>query len=211
VRRHFNSLRSQLSAQEQTALGVINEHVAEKLTGLNELFTSVAQLAQQLRAACVQLDATARASDAMLVENGDDIERAVLAATRAAADMHVGVNARLHTSTSPARALPLMFTRDNRVHIGASVDVRVLMLGLDNAGKTSILARMRTMCAASPPSANGGAQSPAQATATTGNAEVRAQRYTTGTHTVDDRSQLLNQLYQLSASTLKRSNTTRSN
>jgi tripartite motif-containing protein 23 len=40
--------------------------------------------------------------------------------------------------------IPLMFTRgDNRVHIGASVEMRVVVLGLDGAGKSSVLAKLK--------------------------------------------------------------------
>ena len=35
------------------------------------------------------------------------------------------------------------FTKDNRVHIGPKMEMRVLALGLDNGGKTSILFKLK--------------------------------------------------------------------
>ena len=40
-------------------------------------------------------------------------------------------------------SVPLLFTRDNRVHMGTRIEMRVVMLGLADAGKTSLLFRMK--------------------------------------------------------------------
>ncbi len=40
-------------------------------------------------------------------------------------------------------SIPVAFTKDNRVHIGPKMEMRVVALGLDNAGKTSILFKMK--------------------------------------------------------------------
>ena len=40
-------------------------------------------------------------------------------------------------------ALPITFTKDNRIHIGPKVEMRVVTLGLDGAGKTAILYKLR--------------------------------------------------------------------
>lgn len=40
-------------------------------------------------------------------------------------------------------AIPVAFTKDNRVHIGPKMEMRVVALGLDGAGKTSILFKMK--------------------------------------------------------------------
>ena len=39
--------------------------------------------------------------------------------------------------------MPVAFTKDNRVHIGPKMEMRVVALGLDNAGKTSILFKLK--------------------------------------------------------------------
>ena len=39
--------------------------------------------------------------------------------------------------------IPFAFTKDNRVHIGPKMEMRVLALGLDNGGKTSILFKLK--------------------------------------------------------------------
>ena len=36
-----------------------------------------------------------------------------------------------------------MMFQDNRVHIGPKIEMRVVILGLDDAGKTSILFKMK--------------------------------------------------------------------
>lgn len=45
------------------------------------------------------------------------------------------------------------FFQDNRIHIGTKIDMRVVILGLDGAGKTSILSAMRgvTLSISPPP------------------------------------------------------------
>ena len=40
-------------------------------------------------------------------------------------------------------SIPVAFTKDNRVHIGPKMEMRVVALGLDNAGKTSILFKLK--------------------------------------------------------------------
>ena len=39
--------------------------------------------------------------------------------------------------------VPITFTKDNRAHIGPKMEMRVVTLGLDNAGKTSILFQLK--------------------------------------------------------------------
>lgn len=39
--------------------------------------------------------------------------------------------------------IPFAFTKDNRVHIGPKMEMRVVALGLDNGGKTSILFKLK--------------------------------------------------------------------
>ena len=40
-------------------------------------------------------------------------------------------------------SIPIAFTKDNRVHIGPKMEMRVVALGLDGAGKTSILFKLK--------------------------------------------------------------------
>lgn len=40
-------------------------------------------------------------------------------------------------------SIPVAFTKDNRVHIGPKMEMRVVALGLDGAGKTSILFKFK--------------------------------------------------------------------
>jgi len=40
-------------------------------------------------------------------------------------------------------SIPITFTKDNRVHIGPKIEMRVITLGLDGAGKTSILFKLK--------------------------------------------------------------------
>ena len=42
----------------------------------------------------------------------------------------------------PDASIPITFTKDNRVHIGPKIEMRVVTLGLDGAGKTSILFKL---------------------------------------------------------------------
>lgn len=40
-------------------------------------------------------------------------------------------------------SIPIAFTKDNRVHIGLNMEMRIVALGLDGAGKTSILFKLK--------------------------------------------------------------------
>ena len=40
-------------------------------------------------------------------------------------------------------SIPVTFTRDNRVHIGPKMEMRVVTLGLDQSGKTAILMKLK--------------------------------------------------------------------
>ena len=40
-------------------------------------------------------------------------------------------------------AMPITFTKDNRVHIGPKIEMRIVTLGLDGSGKTSILFKLK--------------------------------------------------------------------
>ena len=48
---------------------------------------------------------------------------------------------RLCNTSDPC--IPVAFTKDNRVHIGPKMEMRVVALGLDGAGKTSILFKLK--------------------------------------------------------------------
>ena len=50
-----------------------------------------------------------------------------------------GLSEQLHLDPT----VPITFTKDNRVHIGPKMEMRVVTLGLDNAGKTSILFQLK--------------------------------------------------------------------
>lgn len=43
----------------------------------------------------------------------------------------------------PDASIPITFTKDNRVHIGPKIEMRVVTLGLDSSGKTSILFKLK--------------------------------------------------------------------
>jgi tripartite motif-containing protein 23 len=43
----------------------------------------------------------------------------------------------------PDASIPITFTKDNRVHIGPKMEIRVVTLGLDGAGKTSVLFKLK--------------------------------------------------------------------
>ena len=43
----------------------------------------------------------------------------------------------------PDSSIPITFTKDNRVHIGAKIEMRVVTLGLDGSGKTSLLFKLK--------------------------------------------------------------------
>jgi len=139
VRTYFQSLRDQLCVQEVAALTVVDTHVRERLCSIRQQEEDIAIVLSQVADVCVQCDRVVRQDDARVLLAAPEMN-ALLAS--------VETQQKQFEEISPDQLLldptmPITFTKDNRVHIGPKIEMRVVTLGLDGSGKTSILFKLK--------------------------------------------------------------------
>ncbi|GLH08540.1 E3 ubiquitin-protein ligase TRIM23 [Gryllus bimaculatus] len=88
---------------------------------------------------CVQCEQTIQQDDARVLMLSREIKEALSTIEK---------QQQQYTELSPEQlqpdpCIPITFTKDNRVHIGPKIEMRVVTLGLDGAGKTSILFKLK--------------------------------------------------------------------
>ncbi len=93
----------------------------------------------QVAEVCIQCDRLARQDDARVVLAAQEITKLLES---------VDVQQQQFSDYCPDQlnldpSIPITFTKDNRVHIGPKIEMRVVTLGLDGAGKTAILCKLK--------------------------------------------------------------------
>jgi len=139
VRAYFQSLRDQLCAQEVAALTVVDTHVRERVCGIRQQEEEIATVLSQVAEVCIQCDRVARQDDARVLLAAQEI--GLLLDNVESQQKQFADFCPEQLNLDPA--LPITFTKDNRIHIGPKVEMRVVTLGLDGAGKTAILYKLR--------------------------------------------------------------------
>uniref|UniRef100_A0A914W2Z1 RING-type E3 ubiquitin transferase n=1 Tax=Plectus sambesii TaxID=2011161 RepID=A0A914W2Z1_9BILA len=138
VSTHFAELRDQLALQEATALSIVEGHARERLALLRQQQEDLATVTSQVSAVCTQLDKSEKLDDARLVVQQTEIVRMLEMVRKQRIEFTDLPNQLLLDSR-----IPLAFTKDNRVHIGPNVEMRVVLLGLDGAGKTTVVFKLK--------------------------------------------------------------------
>ena len=131
VRSYFQQLRDQLCVQEVAALTVVDTHVRERMCSVRQQEEDMATVLSQVAEVCVQCDRVVRQDDARVLLAAPEIDL-LLAEVDEQQQHFAGVSEQLAPSLDSA--IPITFTKDNRVHIGPKIEMRVVILGLD-AGK----------------------------------------------------------------------------
>ena len=137
VRSYFQQLRDQLCVQEVAALTVVDTHVRERLCSIRQQEEDIATVLSQVADVCIQCDRVVRQDDARVLLAAPEIDQLL-----ASVEQQQQQFAEL-TLPAPDSAIPVTFTKDNRAHIGPKIEMRVVTLGLDEAGKTSILFKLK--------------------------------------------------------------------
>ena len=140
VRGYFQQLRDQLCVQEVAALTVVDTHVRERVCSIRQQEEDMAGLLSQVAEVCIQCDRVVRQDDARVLLAAPEIDL-LLAGVDTQQQQFAGVTEQLAPSLDSA--IPVTFTKDNRVHIGPKIEMRVVTLGLDGAGKTTILFKLK--------------------------------------------------------------------
>ncbi|XP_021237252.1 E3 ubiquitin-protein ligase TRIM23 isoform X2 [Numida meleagris] len=138
VRAYFSDLHETLCRQEEMALSVVDAHVREKLIWLRQQQEDMTILLSQVSTACLHCEKTLQQDDCRVVLAKQEITRLLETLQKQQQQFteladHVQLDA----------SVPVTFTKDNRVHIGPKMEIRVVTLGLDGAGKTTILFKLK--------------------------------------------------------------------
>ncbi|CAB1318050.1 unnamed protein product [Coregonus sp. 'balchen'] len=128
VRAYFADLHETLCRQEEMALSVVDAHVRERLIWLRQQQEDMTILLSQVSTACLHCEKTLQQEINRLLET---LQKQQQQFTELAD--HIQLDA----------GIPVTFTKDNRVHIGPKMEIRVVTLGLDGAGKTTILFKLK--------------------------------------------------------------------
>lgn len=138
VRAYFDDLRETVNRQEEAGLAVVNNYVREKLLSLRQQQEDMAVLMSQVTSVCLECERALKRSDAEVIEARNSIH-SLLETVQEQQEQFTNIASLCDTDA----AIPVAFTKDNRVHIGPKMEMRVVALGLDGAGKTSILFKMK--------------------------------------------------------------------
>ncbi|KAG8010455.1 E3 ubiquitin-protein ligase TRIM23 [Nibea albiflora] len=123
-------------------LSVVDAHVRERLIWLRQQQEDMTILLSQVSTACLHCEKTLQTG-----KRRDDC-RVVLAKQEINCLLET-LQKQQHQFTELAdhiqldAGIPVTFTKDNRVHIGPKMEIRVVTLGLDGAGKTTILFKLK--------------------------------------------------------------------
>jgi len=139
VRSYFQSLRDQLCVQEVAALTVVDTHVRERVCSIRQQEEDIATILSQVAEVCIQCDRVARQDDARVLLASQEIN--LLLESVETQQQHFSDFCPDQLNLDPG--VPITFTKDNRVHIGPKIEMRVVTLGLDGAGKTAILCKLK--------------------------------------------------------------------
>uniref|UniRef100_A0A3Q2D885 RING-type E3 ubiquitin transferase n=1 Tax=Cyprinodon variegatus TaxID=28743 RepID=A0A3Q2D885_CYPVA len=138
VRAYFADLHETLCRQEEMALSVVDAHVRERLIWLRQQQEDMTILLSQVSTACLHCEKTLQQDDCRVVLAKQEINCLLETLQK---QQHQFTELADHVQLDAG--IPVTFTKDNRVHIGPKMEIRVVTLGLDGAGKTTILFKLK--------------------------------------------------------------------
>ncbi|KAK7495901.1 hypothetical protein BaRGS_00012891 [Batillaria attramentaria] len=138
IKQYFHDLRENLNRQEIAALAAVDTHIREKLCMLRQQQEDMAILLSQIHAVCQQCEATLQQDDTKVLLAKAEVGH-LLDTVQKQQQQFLDLPDQLALEPT----IPITFTKDNRVHIGPKIEMRVVTLGLDGAGKTSILFKLK--------------------------------------------------------------------
>uniref|UniRef100_A0A0A9XQF0 RING-type E3 ubiquitin transferase n=1 Tax=Lygus hesperus TaxID=30085 RepID=A0A0A9XQF0_LYGHE len=137
VEHHFEELRNKLDVQAAAARSAVETHARERLSTLRASQQDIATWLAQVMSVVVLCESSLGYDDAKLVTHGLQLKKAIDSIEK----QHDQFSQLSPDQFNPD--IPITFTKDNRVHIGPKIEMRVVALGLDGAGKTSILFKLK--------------------------------------------------------------------
>ncbi|XP_064604249.1 E3 ubiquitin-protein ligase TRIM23-like [Liolophura sinensis] len=138
IKRYFSDLRETLNHQEVAAHTEVDTHIRERLCVLRQQQEDMAILLSQISAVCHQCESTLAQENSKVI-----IAKQEVKTLQETIQKQQQQFSELPEQLSLDPAIPITFTKDNRVHIGPKLEMRVVTLGLDDSGKTSILFKLK--------------------------------------------------------------------
>jgi len=139
VRSYFQGLRDQLNRQEVAALTVVETYIRERLCFIRQHQEDIEIIANQVGIVCSNVSKAIKQDDARVILAVSEIKEMIETVETQQKQFSEVSNEQL----IPDASIPITFTKDNRVHIGQKIEMRVVTLGLDSSGKTSILFKLK--------------------------------------------------------------------
>ncbi|KAG7274052.1 hypothetical protein CRUP_030774 [Coryphaenoides rupestris] len=125
VRAYFADLHETLCRQEEMALSVVDAHVRERLIWLRQQQEDMTILLSQVSTACLHCEKTLQQDDCRVVLAKQEINCLLETLQK---QQHQFTELADHIQLDAG--IPVTFTKDNRVHIGPKMEIRVVTLGL---------------------------------------------------------------------------------
>ncbi|TRY74662.1 hypothetical protein TCAL_00715 [Tigriopus californicus] len=120
VQTYFQGLREQLNHQEVAALTVVDTYIRERLCAIRQQGEDIATILGQVASVCIQCERVAKLDDARVLLAAGEIQLML--------DAVESQKQRDFTQVQPDASIPITFTRDNRVHIGPKIEMRVAVI-----------------------------------------------------------------------------------
>ena len=117
------------------ALTVVDTHVRDRMCSIRQQEEDMASVLSQVAEVCIQCDRLVRQDDARVLLGAPEIDL-LLSGVEHQQQQFSGITEQLVPTLDSA--IPITFTKDNRVHIGPKIEMRVVILGLDAGNDRTI-------------------------------------------------------------------------
>ena len=121
------------------ALTVVETYIRERLCFIRQHEEDIEMIASQVSMVCAHISKAVKQDDARVILAAAEIHQMMETVETQQKQFSEISNQQV----IPDASIPITFTKDNRVHIGQKIEMRVVTLGLDGAGKTSILFKLK--------------------------------------------------------------------
>ena len=121
------------------ALTVVDTYIRERLCFIRQHEEDIEMISNQVGLVCAHISKAIKQDDARVICAAAEM-RQMMETVETQQKQFAEIN---NETLIPDASIPITFTKDNRVHIGPKIEMRVVTLGLDGSGKTSILFKLK--------------------------------------------------------------------
>ncbi|CAB3404141.1 unnamed protein product [Caenorhabditis bovis] len=135
VRAHFRKLREVIDEDENKAIDKLENYARERVESMTMHKERLKQVSDLIGNTCAELQKSLIMERGKLLDRKDDL--LALAESTSSEPTNIPDASQLNTR------IAFSISHDRRLHIGEFIDSRIVLLGLDGAGKTSIVRRLK--------------------------------------------------------------------